>query len=155
VTNGAQSRSITAGVIGAALMCIAWKASETRTPPPSSSNDVATTFADAKAWAAQKAGRIITPIAATGSMLPLFGSNSYVGLEPVTAAELTKGDIATWYDPARKVHVIHRVVDVTRAGVFFDGVNNSRSDGWLTSWVPWHVQHLGAAVCSSAWRLWR
>lgn len=102
-------------------------------PPPSSSEPLNDVLQDAQAWVnADPASRVFSPVAATGSMLPLFGSNAILCLEKVTASDLLPGDIAVYVNTARKLNIVHRVREVRSNGVLFDGDNNKGSDGWVS-----------------------
>lgn len=100
-------------------------------PAPSSSITIEKVTSDAYAWALRSPGnRSVSLVAATGSMLPYFGSNSVLLVEPATGFDLVEGDIAI-YD-----HVVHRVRSVNERGaVLFTGDNNANtsSDGWIAA----------------------
>jgi len=124
------------GVIS--LICLFFvfgcRSREEASPPPSSSYDMAIVMADAQTWASQSPGRIVGTVAPTGSMLPFFGSNALLLLEPVNGLTLTNGDVATY--KSGDTQVVHRVDYVNSKGdVIFHGDNNGNmnTDGYIAA----------------------
>ena len=75
----------------------------------------------------------------TGSMVPILDSRCVLLLERVSADQLRKNDISI-YMRGDDVTICHRVMDVRNGAVLFEGDNNPRSDGWVTSErVLWRV----------------
>jgi hypothetical protein len=86
----------------------------------------------AKLWVAlDLAHRSYTTVAPTGSMLPVLDSNSILLIESITGAELRGNDIAIYESADRRINIVHRAKEVTPDGVYFEGDNNSFSDGWI------------------------
>lgn len=109
---------------------------EPANPAPSSSITIEVATVDAYAWALRSPGkRSVSVVKATGSMLPVFGSNSVLLVQPATGFDLTPGDIAIYDTPAGQ-GIVHRVREVNERGaVLFTGDNNANtaSDGWIAS----------------------
>lgn len=118
------------------------KSRESVTPAPTSSISPELVLSSAKLWAAVDPKRTYHRVEGTGSMLPLFGSNSVLLLEPVRAEDLVPGDIAT-YDDLHSGSIVHRVREVnSRGAVLFTGDNNDKlsSDGWIAGpRIRWRV----------------
>lgn len=95
----------------------------------------------AKLWAAgDPARRSFTTVASTGSMLPVLDSNSILLMERVTAGELRKNDIAIYESAKGDMSIVHRAKEVLPDGVYFEGDNNHRSDGWIKpDKVRWRI----------------
>lgn len=64
------------------------------------------------------------------SMEPLLGAGDYVVSVPYVGQQLNRGDVATFLRNDGKC-IIHMVSDVRGDHVFFTGINNRRSDGWV------------------------
>lgn len=105
---------------------------EDNNPPPSSSYTVLTVQVDAAQWV-QRAPitRTYSTVAASGSMLPMFGSNAILLLEHTDGTDLRAGDIAT-YLRDDGLSVVHRVREVGNGAVLFGGDNNDVGDGWIS-----------------------
>ena len=79
-------------------------------------------------------------VSATGSMLPVLGSNSVLLLESVTVADLKKNDIAIYENAAGNGTIVHRAKAVSPDGVYFEGDNNTWPDGWIKpDRIRWRV----------------
>jgi len=95
----------------------------------------------ARLWAAGDLGnRSFMTVAPTGSMLPVLDSNSILLIEKVTGAELRKNDIAVYEITPGGMNIVHRAKEVSPDGVYFEGDNNGRSDGWIKAEkVHWRI----------------
>jgi hypothetical protein len=123
--------SLVCAVVGAASLLALFggcapQSREERRPMPSASM----THAQALAWAAQHwdapaFGRTHHTVAASGSMLPLFGSTSILLTEP--ARDIRAGDIVIYGER----QIVHRVREVRDDHALMDGDNNKASDGWV------------------------
>jgi hypothetical protein len=118
----------------AALWCMVQAGcvrAEAANPPPSSSRAPGDFNAIVIAWLAVAPGNSWSAVKPTGSMLPLFGSNSVLLLERSNGADLAVGDIALY---ARGDALIaHRVRATSQTAALFTGDNNDplRPDGWI------------------------
>lgn len=112
------------------LLAPLWAGShdEREFPPASSGYDMDTVILDAVRWSMAKEGREWRFVTNTGSMLPGFGSNSILLLEPFNGPAL-QNDIIVY------VHgdsiISHRAEWANENGARMKGDNNKNDDGFI------------------------
>jgi signal peptidase I len=116
---------------------------ESRNPAPSSSYTLDRAHRDAAMWVAgDYTRRASVAVAPTGSMLPVFGSNSVLLLERSDGKDLRVGDIALYIKESGDGTISHRVRAVSETAVIMTGDNNTglQSDGWISKTrIRWRV----------------
>lgn len=116
---------------------------ESRNPAPSSSYTLDRVNRDAAMWVAgDYTRRASVAVAPTGSMLPMFGSNSVLLLERSDGTDLRVGDVALYAKEGGKGTISHRVRAVSETAVIMTGDNNTglQSDGWISKTrIRWRV----------------
>ncbi len=113
---------------------------EQKRPAPSSSLTKSEALQIGARWKqTNPAQRSYCEVNPTGSMVPILDSRCVLLLERVSADQLRKNDISI-YMRGDDVTICHRVMDVRNGAVLFEGDNNPRSDGWVTSErILWRV----------------
>lgn len=122
--------------------CATEPSRESRNPAPSSSYTLDAVKRDAVKWAAGDTRRTWITVLPTGSMLPVFGSNSVLLLERSDGTDLRVGDIALYAKADGNGTISHRVRAVSETAVIMTGDNNSglQTDGWISkSRIRWRV----------------
>lgn len=120
------------------------KTKEQNNPAPTSGFPHSAMMHEAGMWAMKAPlTRSYASVAATGSMLPVFGSNAVLLLEKVISSQLRPGDIALYEKLDKSGTICHRVREVNKRGaVLFTGDNNdnTRPDGWIVGdRIRWRV----------------